>query len=151
MTLTRDPRTWFKHCFPPEMGEHLAMVGFARPHSGGIPQCAEMVSRYIAQLYIGNRTLPADYPAQAIADGEAEAACFHQAPGYRMLVDYMAYMMSVAKLIGCEPLANPSLLSPSDAVKHWTFPLWPCFFRTQGVGAKPEAVEAVLGLSLIHI
>jgi len=142
--LTTDPRTWFKHCFPPGMGEHLAMVGFARPHSGGIPQCAEMVSRYIAQLHLGNRTLPVDYPARAIADGEAEAACFHQTPNYRMLVDYMAYMMSVAKLVGCEPQANPSLLSPHEAVKHWTFPLWPCFFRTRGVGAKPEAAAAVL-------
>lgn len=142
--LTKNPRTWFKHCFPPDMGEYLAMIGFARPHSGGIPQCAEMVSRYIAQLYLGNCTLPADYPEQAIAEGAAEAACFNLTPNYLMLVDYMAYMMSVAKLVGCEPRANASLLSPREAVKHWTFPLWPCFFRTQGVGAKPEAAEAVL-------
>jgi len=142
--LTANPRTWFKHCFPPDMGEFLAMVGFARPHSGGIPQCSEMVSRYIAQLYLGHRRLPADYPEQAIAEGAAEAACFNLTPDYLMLVDYMAYMMSVAKLVGCEPCANPCLSSPEDAVKHWTFPLWPCFFRTQGVGAKPEVAEAVL-------
>lgn len=142
--LTDNPRTWFKHCFPPGMGEYLAMVGFARPHSGGIPQCAEMVSRYIAQLYLGARQLPADYPQRAIADGEAEAACFNLTPDYLMLVDYMAYMTSVAKLIGCEPTANLSLTSATDAVKYWTFPLWPCFFRTQGVGAKPEVAHDVL-------
>lgn len=142
--LTNNPRTWFKHCFPPGMGEYLAMVGFARPHSGGIPQCSEMVSRYIAQLYVGARRLPADYPEQAIAEGEAEAACFNLTPDYLMLVDYMAYMTSVAKLVGCEPRAPASLTSPSEAVKHWTFPLWPCFFRTRGVGAKPEVAETVL-------
>lgn len=142
LELTTCPRTWFKHCFPPGMGEHLAFVGFARPHSGGIPQCSEMVSRYIAQLYLGNRTLPEDYAGIAIAEGEAEAACFHLTPHLPMLVDYMAYMMSVAKLVGCTPKALPD--TPMDAVKYWTFPLWPCFFRTQGVGAKPETAKAVL-------
>jgi len=143
-SLTTNPRTWFKHCFPPGMGEHLAFVGFARPHSGGIPQCSEMVSRYIAQIYLGNRSLPANYAELAIAEGKAEAACFHQRPNYHMLVDYMAYMMSVAKLVGCVPRALPPLSAPMDAVKYWTFPLWPAFFRTQGVGAKPEAAAAVI-------
>ena len=142
--LTEDPRSWFKHCFPPGMGDYLAMVGFARPHSGGIPQCSEMVSRYIAQLHLGNRRLPADYAERALAEGAAEAACFNLTPDYRMLVDYMAYMMSVAKLVGCEPATNAPQRTAHDAVKYWTFPLWPCFFRTRGVGAKPETAEAVL-------
>jgi len=144
VTLTSNPRSWFKHCFPPQMGEYIAFVGFARPHSGGIPQCSEMVSRYIAQLYLGNRELPANYPEIAIAEGEAEEACFNLTPDYKMLVDYMAYMMSVAKLVGCTPRKTPPLSSPKDVVKYWTFPLWPCFFRTQGVGAKPETADAVI-------
>ena len=143
--LTKNPRTWFKHSFPPGMGDALAFVGFARPHSGGIPACSEMLSRYIAQLYLGNAKLPADYPALALAEGAAEEACFNLTPDYKLLVDYMAYMMSVAKLVGCTPKKIPSLSTPTDVVKYFTFPLWPCFFRTQGVGAKPEAAEAVLG------
>ncbi|MCR9161578.1 MAG: flavin-containing monooxygenase [Nannocystaceae bacterium] len=143
--LTTNPRTWFKHCFPPNFGDCLAFVGFARPHSGGIPACAEMVSRYVAQLYLGNRELPEHYPALARAEGAAEEACFNLTPNYTMLVDYMAYMMSVAKLVGCTPRVRPtSLAKPSDFVKDWTFPLWPCFFRTRGVGANPAAAEAVL-------
>ncbi|WP_299551110.1 NAD(P)/FAD-dependent oxidoreductase [uncultured Tateyamaria sp.] len=142
--LNTNPRTWFKHCFPAGMGEHLAFVGFARPHSGGIPQCAEMVSRYIAQLHIGNLKLPTDYDQLASSDAAAERTCFHLTPEYNVLVDYMAYMMSVAKLIGCTPKAVPRLTKPLDVVKYWTFPLWPCFFRTQGVGAKPDAAENVL-------
>lgn len=144
MALDMNPRTWFKHCFPKNMGEYLAFVGFARPHSGGIPQCAEMVSRYIAQLYQGNLQLPANYAQLALADGAAERACFHLTPDYHVLVDYMAYMMSVAKLTGCAPRTTPPLTAPLDAVKYWTFPMWPCFFHTRGVGGKPAAAEAVL-------
>ncbi len=139
-----NPRTWFKHCFPASMGENLAFVGFARPHSGGIPQCSEMISRYIAQIYRGNLELPADYAELAISDGAAEKTCFHQTPDYEVLVDYMAFMMSVAKLTGCTPRVFPPVTAPQEAVKYWTFPLWPCFFRTQGVGAKPDTAEAVL-------
>jgi len=144
MALNLNPRTWFKHCFPEGWGEKLAFVGFARPHSGGIPQCSEIISRYIALLYQGNLQLPTDYAQLALTDGSSEKSCFHQTPDYHMLVDYMAYMMSVAKLIGCTPRMIPRLSAPMDAVKYWTFPLWPCFFRTQGVGAKPIVVDAVL-------
>jgi len=51
-------------------------------------------------------------------------------------------MFSVARLIGCEP--KTPLLSPSEMVKYWTFPLWPCFFWSQGMDAKPDACDAVL-------
>ena len=142
--LDVNPRTWFKHCFPAGMGEHLAFVGFARPHSGGIPQCSEMLSRYIAQLHLGNVTLPDDYADIALLDAAGERECFNLTPDYNVLVDYLAFMMSVAKLIGCEPRTLPPLNKPLDAVKYWTFPQWSCFFRTQGVGAKPEAADAVL-------
>jgi hypothetical protein len=59
-----------------------------------------------------------------------------------MLVDYLAYMMSIAKLMDCTP--QVPRWNPMDMVKYWTFPMWPCFFRTQGVGAKPNAAKAVL-------
>ena len=142
--LQANPRTWFKHCFPAGMGDYLAFVGFARPHSGGIPQCSEILSRYIAQLHLGNLSLPTDYANIALLDGDGERECFNLTPDYNALVDYLAFMMSVAKLIGCEPRTVPPLSRPLDAVKYWTFPQWPCFFRTRGVGAKPETTEAVL-------
>lgn len=139
-----NPRSWFKHCFPPGMGEQLAFVGFARPHQGGIPQCSELVSRYIAQIYKGQLQLPPNYADLALADGASERACYNQMPYYDVVVDYLSYMMSVAKLIGCTPRPLPPWSRPLDAVKYWTFPLWPCFFRTRGVGAKPGATEFVL-------
>ncbi|KAL7562626.1 hypothetical protein ACA910_002527 [Epithemia clementina (nom. ined.)] len=136
-----NPRTWFKHCFPPSMGDHIAFLGLARPHSGGIPQCSEMLARYIAQIQMGNCALPTDYATRALQDGAGEEECFHNTAHNLLLVDYPAFMMSVARLIGCTPKMP---WSPHQLVKFWTFPLWPCFFRTQGPGANPQACDAVL-------
>eukprot|EP00797_Seminavis_robusta_P034606 Sro834_g208680.2 (333) ;mRNA; r:17394-18392 len=139
--LNTKPRSWFKHSFPPGLGEHMAFVGFARPHSGGIPQCSEMLSRYIALLCKGERQLPADYATIAKVEGKREREAYHGTPNYELLVDYMAFMMSVARLIGCTPKIP---MNPVEMIKYWTFPQWPCFFRSRGVGAKPEATKAVL-------
>jgi len=49
---------WFKYCFPPNMGNHLAFLGYARPHFGGITQCSEILSRCIAQILIISLALP---------------------------------------------------------------------------------------------
>lgn len=139
--ISPKPRTWFKHCFPPNLGNRLAFLGYARPHQGGIPQAAEMLSRYIGQMLVGNVSLPEDYASIAKVEGENEAACFHCMSHYELVVDYHAFMMSVASMIGCEPKMPHDV---SGIVKHWTFPLWPCFFRMQGPGANPEACDCVL-------
>lgn len=140
--IVPNPRLWFKHCFPTnQMGEHIAFLGYARPHSGGIPQCSEMLARYVAQLRIGALKLPANYTEIARMDGACEDECYHLAPRNLLVVDYHAFMMSVARLIECTPHMPRD---PLQMVKHWTFPLWPCFFRMRGPGAKPEACEEVL-------
>lgn len=141
LALHPDPRSWYKHAFPSGFQGKLAFVGFARPHSGGIPQCSEMVARYIALLCTGERNMPKNAVPLTTAEGMAEESLFLDARHNRLLVDYYSFMMSVAKLVGCTP-AVP--WNPMDMVKYWTFPLWPCFFRTQGVGAKPEVTKQVL-------
>jgi len=136
-----DPRLWFKHCFPPKMGNNLAFLGYARPHSGGIPQCSEILSRYIAQILTGTNALPQNYAEIAKADGECDLECYHLTPHNHLVVDYHAFMVSVGRLIGCSPYMP---YNPIQIVKHWTFPLWPCFFRMRGPGANKEAFDAVL-------
>jgi hypothetical protein len=141
--LDSNPRFWFKHCIPTSgnHGNKLAFLGYARPHQGGIPQCAEMLSRYISQLVLKTKTLPGNYKDLAQAEGRLENECFHMSRNVTPLVDYPAFMLSVSRLVGCEPVVPQDV---SGIVKYWTFPLWPCFFRTQGVGAKPEMSEEVL-------
>jgi len=141
--LDSNPRFWFKHCIPTSgnLGKKLAFIGYARPHQGGIPQCAEILSRYISQLVLKTKTLPDNYKDLAQAEGKCENECFYISKHIAPLVDYPAFMLSVSRLVGCEPVVPQDV---SGIVKYWTFPLWSCFFRTQGIGAKPEMCEAIL-------
>ena len=100
-----------------------------------------MLSRYISQLALKTKTLPDNYKDLAQVEGKCENECFHMSKHVAPLVDYPAFMLSVSRLVGCEPVVPQDV---SGIVKYWTFPLWSCFFRTQGIGAKPETCEAVL-------
>ena len=102
-SLSSNPRSWFLHCFPKKLGHCLFFVGFARPHQGGVPVTAEMLSRYIALLLCGKRTLPVDYVVQARHDAEAEREYYSLSPNLHTLVDYNAFLESIARRIGCEP------------------------------------------------
>lgn len=141
--LDWNPRTWFKHGFPPGWGDRLMFLGWARPHQGGIPPCAEMLSRYIAMLLDGSRTLPADYAERGRREGAEEHAYYTSAQHQVNVVDYPAFMDSVARLIGCLPEAPPST-RPERLMQYWLYPNWPLWYRTNGPGAKPELVERVL-------
>ena len=131
-----NPRTWYKHCFPTQqhgnLRSKLAFLGFARPHSGGIPACSEILARYIGQILIGNKQLPLSYTELALIEGNHEAELYHQSPHQTMVVDYVAFMTSVAELVGCTP--QLPAMDYDSIVKYWTFPLWPCFFRSGGGG-----------------
>jgi dimethylaniline monooxygenase (N-oxide forming) len=98
-----NPRAWFLHCFPEGLGHCLCFVGYARPHQGGVPIMAEMLSRYIALLLRGERALPIDYAAQARRDEEAEREYYFVSPDLNTLVDYNAFLEGVARRVGCEP------------------------------------------------
>lgn len=141
--LDWNPRTWWKHCFPPGLGDALAFVGWARPHQGGIPACAEILSRYVAMVLAGTRTLPPDYAERAHREGDDEQAFYVHEPRSPNLVDYPAFMDSVARLIGCLPRAP----APSQAerfLQYWVYPNWPLWYRMSGPGARPDVVEHVL-------
>lgn len=101
--VTTNPRDWFLHCFPPEMGHCLFFVGYARPHQGGIPGKAEMLARYIGLLLGGHRSLPRDYTSLARDNQLSEREYYFLSPDLHTLVGYNAFMESVARRVGCEP------------------------------------------------
>jgi len=145
------PRTWYKHSFPPALGHKMAFLGYARPHQGGIPACAEMLGRYVGRLQKGELSLPKDYAELAIREGKVETEFFSMTPHLRSLVDYNGFMESVAKLVGCESSPPPLLSSNyglfggiANRYKYWVYPCWPCCFRTHGYGAKPEVNRKVM-------
>lgn len=101
--VSTNPRDWFLHCFPPGLGHCLFFVGYARPHQGGIPCAAEMLARYIGLLLGGQRSLPGDYASLARDNQLSEREYYFLSPDLHTLVDYNAFMESVARRVGCEP------------------------------------------------
>ena len=59
------------------------------------------------------------------------------------LVDYPAFMDSVARLIGCLPKA-PRRSALERRIQYWVYPNWPIWYRQRGPGARPGLVEATL-------
>ncbi|KAI3397988.1 hypothetical protein diail_9965 [Diaporthe ilicicola] len=101
--VSRNPRDWFLHCFPPGLGHNLFFVGYARPHQGGIPCAAEMLSRYIGLLLRGDKSLPENYASLARDNQLDEREYYFLSPDLHTLVDYNAFMESIARRVGCEP------------------------------------------------
>ena len=141
----RDPRTWYKNCFPAgDLGHSLAFLGWARPQEGGIPVCAEMLARYHALLVAGERHLPEDATAIARNEGRDSARYYYVTPNLKSLVAYNPFMESVAKLIGCTP-RRPSVLSePCRFLMYWFYPQWSYWYRERGPGAAPDVLDGVL-------
>jgi dimethylaniline monooxygenase (N-oxide forming) len=121
--IEANPRKWFfKHCFPPGSGEKVAFLGYARLAQGGLPQCSELLARYVAFFILatGERKLPKDYDVQAVNQGQLEKETFYSIPNANSLVDFAPFASSVARLIKCEPSIPRSL---PRFIKFWTSPL----------------------------
>lgn len=134
--IEANPRKWFKHCFPPSLGHKMAFLGYARPAQGGIPQCSELLARYVALVLKAERILPKDYAKQALREGQLETETFYSTPNAYSLVEFSPFASSIARLIGCEPSVPKS---PTRFVKFWTLPQWMCFYRLDGPGANPNS------------
>ena len=63
---------------------------------------AEIQSRYISLILSGNRKLPVDYAARALRDRATEREYYSISPDLNSLVDWNAFLESVARRIGCE-------------------------------------------------
>lgn len=142
--ITYNARTWYKHCFPPNYGSSLLFLGWARPQQGGIPACSEMLARYAALLISGERQLPENIAELTAEEAQVETEFYSGSPHVDALVDYPAFMDSVAKLIGCMPAMPNPLLQPALFFKYWIFPCWACWYRKDGVGKDPAALQAFL-------
>ena len=142
MNVDANPRKWYKHCFPPGLGDKLAFLGYARPAQGGIPQCSEMLARYTGLLIKGDRRLPENYAQLADIEGKCEDEIFYLTPHATSLVDFASFTCSIARLIGCEP--DLVFMSPSRLIKYMTLPLWTIFYRLRGPGADPQACWSIV-------
>lgn len=154
--VSTNPRHWFLHCFPPGLAHCLFFVGYARPHQGGIPAAAEMLSRYIALILGEARALPAGYGLLARDDEAAARDYYFLSPDLHALVDYNAFMESVARRVGCEPrlpTACVAVFTLHVATALWLAVHFLLLLRPLGPGVAPLAVSvwwATLGFMLLY-
>jgi len=138
-----NPRTWLKHVFPPGIGDKLFMVGFARPHQGSLPAASELVARYGAMVFSGDRELPQGYERIAFKEGLQEDELFKVDPKLKSLVDFSAFTETMTKMIGCEA-KRPSIFDFQRWLQYHLYARYPAWFRAEGPHAKPEAIDGVL-------
>lgn len=138
-----NPRTWFKHAFPSGHGDKLVMVGFARPHQGNLPAASELVARYGAMVFSGERELPQGYESIALKEGHQEDEHFKVDPKLKSLVDFAAFTEVMTTMIGCKPRA-PSVFSFQRWLQYHLYARFPAWFRVEGPHSKPEAIDGVL-------
>jgi len=138
-----NPRTWFKHAFPPKHGDKLFMAGFARPHQGSLPAASELVARYGAMVFSGERELPQGYESIAFKEGLQEDELFKVDPKLKSLVDFSAFTETMTEMIGCKA-KTPSIFNFQRWLQYNLYARFPAWFRAEGPHAKPEVIDGVL-------
>ena len=141
----KNVRDLYKNMISPEIGKSLAFIGWVRPSQGGVPACSEMQARYLAQLLVGNVTLPSSKVLNALIteDKNYEEQMFNQNKQITGLVNYHQFMRSLAKNIGCLPNYK-WYLNPVMAYKMWFGSHLSNFYRLNGVGAQPYSAKRVI-------
>jgi len=137
-----NPRTWFKHSFPPKYGDKFFAVGFARPEQGSLVPMSELVARYGAMVLSGERQLPEDYGTRAIEEGRAEDEHFALNPWLKSLVEIGGFSEAVSDLIGCRPRV-PSILNFQHWLQFHLHARYPAWLRTRGPDARPEVMREI--------
>ncbi|OSC35698.1 flavin-containing monooxygenase [Mycobacterium decipiens] len=113
-------RHLYKHAFHPDHGGRLALIGFVRPFSGGIPICAEMQARYFALLCSDKLELPADIHARIREDKAWEEKWTELSPRhYEAVPSLLFFLDSIAKEIGCLPTCKELVEEPELLVTLW--------------------------------
>ena len=124
VTIDWNCRNWFKNCIPPGYEDKLAFLGWTRPHQGGIPACSEMLSRYLGQIWSGEKSLPNNWKEQAKNDKMVAEKWYLEATDYHTVMDYPSFMESMAKIVGCE-ICQPCIFNLKRLIQFYTFPTWP--------------------------
>jgi hypothetical protein len=132
-------RNLYKHAFFPEHDGTLALIGFVRPFTGGIPVCAELQARYFALLCSGKRRLPADVRTRIAREKAWEEACTSRSPRHTESVPSQAlFCDGIAREIGCLMSVRELVTSPRLLVRQWFYAFNQASYRLQGPHALRE-------------
>ena len=136
-------RNLYKHAFHPACDGRLALIGFTRPFTGGIPICAEMQARYFAQLCSGKVRLPADIRERIEREKAWEEKFTEYSPSHvESIPSQVLYLDSIAKEIGCLPDARELLADPMLLAKLWCCSFNQASYRLTGPHSMRDTARA---------
>jgi dimethylaniline monooxygenase (N-oxide forming) len=126
-------RNLYKHAFYPQHGGRLALIGFVRPFSGGIPICAEMQARYFALLCSDKLRLPANLDEVIQKEKIWEERSTSLSPSHTEAIPAQSFFLdSIAREIGCLMSLKDLVMSPRLLVRHWFYPFNQACYRLVG-------------------
>jgi dimethylaniline monooxygenase (N-oxide forming) len=145
-------RNLYKHAFHPDCGETLAVIGFARPFTGGIPICAEMQARYFALLCSGKKRLPADIRERIAREKAWEEAMTVLSPRHTEAIPSQPlFTDSIAREIGCLPTISDLVLDPVLFAKLWFASFSQASYRLVGPHSnRDEARRQIMGEGIVQ-
>jgi hypothetical protein len=133
-------RNLYKHAFHPDHGGRLALIGFVRPFTGGIPICAELQARYFALLCSDKLSLPADVRERIAREKAWEEACTALSPRHTESIPSQAlFCDGIAKEIGCLMSVRELVARPRLFVRQWFYAFNQASYRLRGPHALGEA------------
>jgi hypothetical protein len=138
-------RNLYKHAFHPACHGRLALIGFTRPFTGGIPICAEMQARYFALLCSRKVDLPADVRERIKREKEWEEKLTEYSPRHvEAIPSQVLYLDSIAKEIGCLPDTRELLADPVLLAKLWCCSFNQASYRLTGPHSMRNAARAAI-------
>lgn len=143
-------RNLYKHAFHPDHEGTLALIGYVRPYSGGIPICAEMQARYFAQLCSKKIALPKDVRKRIQEDKVWEERWTNLSPRHTEAIPSQVFFMdSMAKEIGCLPTSKALVNDPELLMKLWFYTFNQSCYRLIGPHNMAEkARESIMNEGL---
>ncbi len=138
-------RNLYKHAFHSAYHGRLAMIGFARPFTGGIPICAEMQARYFALLCSRKIDLPADVVERIEREKEWEEWFTEYSPRHvEAIPSQVLFLDSIAKEIGCLPDTRELRADPLLLAKLWCSTFNQASYRLTGPHSMRNAARAAI-------
>lgn len=145
----------FLRIFDPCFGDKVGFIGMGiRPLVGSIPTVAEIQARLFAAVVSGERVLPPTDVMMARATSDSDLAFKEFGPdnanalsssnGWKSVVNWIPYMDTVGREIGCLPTNSWMMTRPFFAMKIMYGPMSVMHYRLSGPGAKTEMAESVI-------
>jgi dimethylaniline monooxygenase (N-oxide forming) len=126
-------RNLYKHAFHPDYNGRLAMIGYVRPISGGIPICSEMQARYFAQLCSNKLQLPSNLQERIEEEKKWEEDWMCLSPNHNeSFPSQIMFLDSIAKEIGCYVPFSKLIFKPRLLIKLWFYSFNQSCYRLTG-------------------